>query len=228
MQPLRIYIVEDEPLIVVTIETALEKYGFEVAGDAESFEDAITDIKKNKPDLVLLDIQLEGEKDGIDLALEFERRNIPYLFLTSQTDPGTVERVKQTHPLGFIVKPFTEAGLRSNIELAWHNLSQSKDEFLVIKSEGETYRLDQSEILYLKAFDNYCYVVTEKHKYLVPKTLKHTAEGLNPTHFVRSHRSFVVNLRKISKMTTDTLIVDGQSVPLSSTNKELIKERMRT
>ncbi len=228
MQPLRIYIVEDEPLIVVTIETALEKYGFEVAGDAESFEDAITDIKKNKPDLVLLDIQLEGEKDGIDLALEFERRNIPYLFLTSQTDPGTVERVKQTHPLGFIVKPFTEAGLRSNIELAWHNLSQSKDEFLVIKSEGETYRLDQSEILYLKAFDNYCYVVTEKHKYLVPKTLKHTAEGLNPTHFVRSHRSFVVNLRKISKMTTDTLIVDGQSVPLSSTNKELIKERLRT
>ncbi len=228
MQPLRIYIVEDEPLIVATIETALEKHGFEVAGDAESFEDAIADIKKNKPDLVLLDIQLEGQKDGIDLALEFERRNIPYLFLTSQTDPGTVERIKQTQPLGFIVKPFTEAGLRSNIELAWHNLSQSKEEFLVIKSEGETYRLDQREILYLKAFDNYCYVITEKQKYLVPKTLKHTAEGLNPTHFVRSHRSFVVNLRKISKMTTDSLVVDSQSIPLSSANKELIKERMRS
>lgn len=227
MQPLRIYIVEDEPLIVATIETALKKYGFEVVGDAESFEDTITDIKKNKPDLVLLDIQLEGQKDGVDLALELETRNIPYLFLTSQTDPDTIERVKQTNPLGFIVKPFTEAGLRSNIDLAWHTLSQSKDEFLVIKSEGETYRLDQREILYLKAFDNYCYVITEKQKYLVPKTLKHTAQGLNPTHFVRSHRSFVVNLQKISKMTSDNLVLNGQKIPLSSANKQLIKKRMR-
>lgn len=228
MQPLDIYIVEDEPLIVATIETALQKYGFNIVGDAESYEDALADIRRNKPDLVLLDIQLEGQKDGIDLALEFDRRHIPYLFLTSQTDPGTVERVKQTQPLGFIVKPFTESGLRSNIELAWHNLSQSKDDFLIIKSEGETYRLDQKEILYIKAFDNYCYVVTEKHTYLVPKTLKHTAEGLNPTHFVRSHRSFVVNLRKITKMTTYTVLVNNQSIPLSAANKELIKERLRT
>jgi DNA-binding LytR/AlgR family response regulator len=228
MYSLSILIVEDEPLIAATIETALEKQGFNVLGEAENFEDALLAIQKQKPDLVLLDIQLEGERDGVELALEFDKRNIPYLYLTSQTDPETVDRVKQTQPLGFIVKPFTEAGLRSNIDLAWHNLSLAKDDYLIIKSEGETYKLNQLDILYLKAFDNYCYVVTKDHRYLVPKTLKHTTEGLNPSHFARSHRSYVVNLKEVSKMTLDSLFINGTEIPLSSANKELIKERLRS
>ena len=133
---MRIYIVEDEPLITATIETALTKQGFKVVGDDESYEVAFEEIKQLKPDLVLLDIQLEGEKDGIDLALQLDQRNIPYLYLTSQTDPQTVLRVKETHPLGFIVKPFTETGLRSQIELAWHNFALTRDDFLIFKSES--------------------------------------------------------------------------------------------
>ncbi|MCW5518916.1 response regulator [Aureitalea sp. L0-47] len=228
MPALKIFIVEDEPLIAVTIETALLKQGFSVLGDAENYEEAIAAVQKEKPDLVLLDIQLEGEKDGVELAMEFDKRKIPYLYLTSQTDPETVNRVKETHPLGFIVKPFTEAGLRSHIELAWHKLSSTKNEFLVIKSEGETYKLNQQDILYLKAFDNYCYVVTKDHSYLVPKTLKFTSEGLNPAHFAKPHRSFVVNLRKVSKMTLDSLEIEGDLIPLSASNKESIKEKLRT
>ncbi len=228
MHSLSIFIVEDEPLIAATIETALEKQGFKVLGEAENYEDALNAIQKQKPDLVLLDIQLEGERDGVELAMEFDKKNIPYLYLTSQTDPETVDRVKQTHPLGFIVKPFTEAGLRSNIELAWHNLLLAGDDYLIIKSEGETYKLNQQDILYLKAFDNYCYVVTNEHRYLVPKTLKHTAEGLNPSHFARSHRSYVVNLKEVSKMTLDSLFINGTAIPLSSANKENIKARLRS
>jgi DNA-binding LytR/AlgR family response regulator len=228
MHSLSIFIVEDEPLIAATIETALEKQGFKVLGEAENYEDALNAIQKQKPDLVLLDIQLEGERDGVELAMEFDKKNIPYLYLTSQTDPETVDRVKQTHPLGFIVKPFTEAGLRSNIELAWHNLLLAGDDYLIIKSEGETYKLNQQDILYLKAFDNYCYVVTNEHRYLVPKTLKHTAEGLNPSHFAKPHRSYVVNLKKVSRMTLDSLFINRSEIPLSSANKENIKARLRS
>ena len=228
MPDLQILIIEDEPLIAATIETALLKQGFRVMGEAENYEEALAAIQKQKPDLVLLDIQLEGDRDGVELALEFDRRKIPYLYLTSQTDPDTVERVKETHPLGFIVKPFTEAGLRSHIELAWHNLESTRDEYLVIKSEGETYKLNQRDILYLKAFDNYCYVITEGHSFLVPKTLKHTSEGLNPAHFAKPHRSYVVNLRKVSRMTTDTLVINSDIIPLSGSRKEHIKERLRS
>jgi len=228
MHSLSIFIVEDEPLIAATIETALKKQGFNVLGEAENYEDALLAIQKQKPDLVLLDIQLEGERDGVELAMEFDKKNIPYLYLTSQTDPETVDRVKQTQPLGFIVKPFTEAGLRSNIELAWHNLSLAGDDYLIIKSEGETYKLNQQDILYLKAFDNYCYVVTMDYRYLVPKTLKHTAEGLNPSYFAKPHRSYVVNIKEVSKMTIDSLFINGAEIPLSSANKENIKARLRS
>ena len=228
MQKLSILIVEDEPLIAATIETALKKQGFYVIGDVETYEEALTEISTSKPDLVLVDIQLEGEKDGIDLATALDKRYIPYLYLTSQTDPSTISRVKETKPLGFIVKPFTEAGLRSNIELAWHNFSLTKDEFLIIKSEGETYKLNQEDILYLKAFDNYCYVITEAHSFLVPKTLKFTSESLNPVHFAKTHRSFIVNLRKVSKMTIDSLVVAGHSVPLTASHKEDIKLKLRS
>lgn len=228
MLPLSIFIVEDEPLIAVTIETALEKQGFRVAGDAENYAEALSAIRASKPDLVLLDIQLQGEKDGIELALALEERKIPYLYLTSQTDPHTISRVKETQPLGFIVKPFTEAGLRSNIELAWHNLSEKAEDFLVIKSEGETYKIKQTDINYLKAFDNYCYVATSEHKYLVPKTLKFTSEGLNPANFAKPHRSFIVNLRKVTKLSKDSIIVAGESIPLSAGKKEEIKSRLQS
>jgi len=226
VKKLNIYIVEDEPLIAATIETALEKQGFQVIGDAETFDEAILEIKQLKPDLVLLDIQLEGEKDGVDLALQLDQRNIPYLFLTSQTDPDTISRVKQTQPLGFIVKPFTESGLRSQIELAWHNFALTRDDFLIFKSEGQTYKVNQKDIRYLKAFDNYCYVVTPNHQYLVPKTLKHTSENLNPTHFAKPHRSYVVNLRKVTSVGLDHIILDGETIPLTLGNKELMKQKL--
>lgn len=227
MNELRIYIVEDEPLIAATIETALKKQGFSVIGEAETYEEALSEIKQLKPDLVLLDIQLEGEKDGIDLALQFDQRNIPYLYLTSQTDPETISRVKQTHPLGYIVKPFTEAGLRSQIELAWHNFALTRDDFLIFKSDGQTYKVNQKDIKYLRAFDNYCYVITQDNEYLVPKTLKHTSETLNPAHFGKPHRSFVVNLRRVTSVGLDSLKLDGETIPLSSGHKESIKQKLQ-
>ena len=185
MKSLNIYIVEDEPLIAATIKSALLKQGYNVVGDAEDAVTALKDIAMLQPDLVLLDIQLDGNKDGVDLAQELDLQQIPYLYLTSQTDPETIERVKATQPLGYIVKPFTEHSLRSNIELAWHSYEVENAGFLIIKSEGRTYKINQSSILYLKAFDNYCYVFTTTRSYLLPHTLKYMSKKLNDTLFIR-------------------------------------------
>lgn len=228
LKALRIYIVEDEPLITATVETALRKQGFKVIGDSDEYQQALLDIDKLKPELVLVDIQLEGIKDGIDLALDLDERKIPYLYLTSQTDPETIQRVKETQPLGYIVKPFTEAGLRSNIELAWHNFSLTDEEFILLKSEGRTHKINQASIDYLKAFDNYCYVVTPTNKYLVPHTLKKTSETLNLKNFVKTHRSYWVNLKKISSIEKNSVQINGDSIPMSSSNKEEVMERLKS
>ena len=220
MKLLNIYIVEDEPLIAATVETALKKQGFKVIGDSDEYDEALEQIDKNRPDLVLVDIQLEGDKDGIDLAMQLDDRKIPYLYLTSQTDPQTIKRVKETHPLGYIVKPFTEAGLRSNIELAWHNFSMTNDDFILLKSNGRTYKINQASITYLKAFDNYCYVNTTSGKYVVPHTLKHTSEKLNLQNFVQTHRSYWVNLKRISSVKKNVVYVDNEALPVSNSKKE--------
>ncbi|GHC42588.1 LytR/AlgR family response regulator transcription factor [Ulvibacter litoralis] len=226
MKALTIYIVEDEPLIAATVETALRKQGFKVVGDSDEYEEAITNIDKLSPDLVLVDIQLEGVKDGIDLAKQLDIRNIPYLYLTSQTDPETIKRVKETHPLGYIVKPFTEAGLRSNIELAWHNFSLTDEDFILLKSEGRTHKINQSTITHLEAFDNYCYVFTTSNQYLVPHTLKHTSERLNLENFVKTHRSYWVNLNRITSTEKNTVYIGDIAIPLSSSNKEELMKKL--
>ena len=81
---MNIFIVEDEPLIVSTIEIALRKHNFCAVGDADNYTKALRDIERLKPDLTLIDIQLAGEKDGIDLALALDQYNLPYMYLSSQ------------------------------------------------------------------------------------------------------------------------------------------------
>ncbi|APY08695.1 hypothetical protein BWZ20_10440 [Winogradskyella sp. J14-2] len=228
MKSLNIYIVEDEPLIVSTIEVALRKQGFYAVGDAEDFNTALKDIERLKPDLTLIDIQLSGEKDGVDLATELDKRHKPYLYLSSQTDPNTIERVKHTNPLGYIVKPFTETGLRTNIELAWHNYKDMQQHFLTIKHDGRLHRINENTISYLKAYDNYCYVVTQTDTFLVPYTLKHVSKQLQGENFVKAHRSFVVNLNHIMSIDKNTITLKNDSVPVSASQKSLVVSKLKS
>lgn len=228
MKSLNIYIVEDEPLIVSTIEVALRKQGFYAVGDAEDYHTALREIELLKPDLTLIDIQLSGNKDGVDLATELDKRKQPYLFLSSQTDPNTIQRVKQTQPLGYIVKPFTENGLRTNIELAWHTYLDSKQHFLTIKHEGRLHRINQKTISYLKAYDNYCYVVTKTETYLVPHTLKHIFEQLNTDYFIKVHRSYVANINQILSVDKNTIALEDHTIPVSASQKSLVVSKLKS
>lgn len=226
MSPLKIYIVEDDPLISFTIETALKKQGYSICGSADNFEEAIEGIKQKSPDLILVDIQLDGNKDGVDLADKLDLLQIPYLYLTSQTDPHTIKRVKETRPLGYIVKPFTENGLRSNIEIAWNNY-KNDEEYLSFSANNELFKIRQSQILYLKAFDNYCYVITPEREYLVPKTLKFLASQLNSEKFTKTHRSYFVNLLKIESLKTDSLLINAIEIPVSNSKKSILRQLLQ-
>lgn len=227
MSKLNIYIVEDDPIIAITLESILQKNGYSVCGQADNVEEALTEIKSNKPDLVLVDIQLDGEKDGVDLAENLDMLNKPYLYLTSQTDPHTIKRVKQTRPLGYIVKPFTENGLRSNIEIAWNNYIHD-EEFLSFSADNELYKIKQSQILYLKAYDNYCYVITTTRKYLVPKTLKYLSSQLNQEKFVKTHRSYIINLLKVDALCKNVVIINNIEIPISNSRKSTLKQLIQS
>ncbi|MEK7748227.1 MAG: ATP-binding protein [Nitrospirota bacterium] len=110
---------DDEIIIARELEARLLNLGYEIAGIASSGQEAITLTEQTSPQLILMDIVLKGEMDGIDAAAEIRRRwHLPVIYLTAYTDPPTLQRARVTEPYGYIVKPFTERELHSNIEIA--------------------------------------------------------------------------------------------------------------
>jgi PAS domain S-box-containing protein len=119
MKEVKILIVEDELVTAEMIRDVLRNHQYDVVGSAADSREALALIEKEKPDLILIDIKIKGEIDGIDLAkIVNERHRIPLIYLTAFADRGTVERAKMTESYGYIIKPFGELDLVTNIELA--------------------------------------------------------------------------------------------------------------
>ncbi|UXX78448.1 response regulator [Reichenbachiella carrageenanivorans] len=122
MNKFRVYVVEDELLIARALEIAIEESGYEYVGGTDNAGEAIKDIIEIQPDIVLLDITIAGEKDGIALAHEINKiSQTPFLFVTSHTTDQFLMRVNETHPAGFISKPFNESDIKANIMIAMNN-----------------------------------------------------------------------------------------------------------
>ncbi len=125
MNDIKVLIVEDEPIIAEDIAALIEKNDFVVSAIVYTKDNALQALKNNLPDLVLLDINLNGAMDGIAIAEKInEHYNIPFIFITSYSDKSTLEKAKYTEPSGYIVKPFNEAGLYSSLEIALYNHAQ--------------------------------------------------------------------------------------------------------
>ncbi len=132
----RILIVEDETMIAKDIESKLRDIEYEPLSIVRSGEEAVDKAGELKPDLVLMDIMLDGKIDGVEAAGQIKDRfNIPVVYLTAYTDDSILERAKLTGPFGYIIKPFGERGLRSTIEMAIYKFESTEK---VIKIMEET------------------------------------------------------------------------------------------
>lgn len=115
----RILIVEDEMIVAHSIQMRLELYGYQVVGLATTGDDAIGLLEESRPDLILMDIRLSGELDGIRAAEQIRKSwDVPVIFLTAYSDDETLARAKITEPFGYIIKPFETRELVNNIEIA--------------------------------------------------------------------------------------------------------------
>ena len=238
MKP-KIFIVEDEPIIADFLEQCLSDEGFECLGVADSFDDARKQLVHCAPDLLLLDINLGSGPDGVDLAHFVNQQiNKPFLFVTSNTDPQTLERVKLTNPSGFVMKPFKKLDLITQIDLAWYafqiRINNTQVDFtnsvlanahFFIKDKQKLVKLAYSDISYAEACDNYSILYTHDAKFVVSYSLKHVEAKLPLKEFLRVHRSFMVNITQISQINPKSLILtDGKEIPVSEAHRsELLK-----
>lgn len=119
--PLKILVVEDEIIISKDIQRSLKKLGYQVVGSAITGSDAIAKAEQVQPDLVLMDIRIQGDMDGIETAaLMRERFHLPVIYLTAFADAPTLERARETGPFGYLLKPFEERELTTAIEMAFY------------------------------------------------------------------------------------------------------------
>ncbi|HEX2865538.1 MAG TPA: PAS domain S-box protein [Ignavibacteriales bacterium] len=119
MAKANIFIVEDESIVALDLKYSLENLGYTVCGLASSAEEAVKRILEVKPQLVLMDIGLDGPADGITAAAEIKSKlDVPLIYLTANSDEGTFNRAKVTGPFGYVLKPFDERDLQTTIEMA--------------------------------------------------------------------------------------------------------------
>lgn len=117
----RILVVEDEVIVAEDIKGRLIELGYEVVGIAHTGRGAVDAAVESVPDLVLMDIMLKGDMDGIAAAEEIKRRlDLPVIYLTAYSDNETLERAKIAEPFGYLLKPFEERELHASIEMALH------------------------------------------------------------------------------------------------------------
>jgi len=226
----RILIVEDEPIIAADVEMTLEDLGYEVVGIKDNATDALETIKKAKPDLVLLDINLEGDIDGVMLAQDINKSfNIPFIYLTSNADSLTINRVKRTQPAGFIIKPFSEKDLQSNIEIALFSKSQKKEdpknEFF-IRDGSSLIKVNFDDLLFLKADDTYTRLVTIDKNFILSLNLKKVSEKLPTAYFIRIHRSYIINIRFIDRIKEGRVYIDKHKLPIGRSYQDALFSRI--
>jgi len=191
----KIHIIEDERIVALDLKFKLQKLGYEIIAMSASGEEALGKIKNEKPDLVLMDIMLQGEMDGIHTANIIKKNyKIPFIYLSALSDEVTINRVKITEPHGYILKPFDIGDLKTNIEIALHKAaiekklieSEIKYRTLFATARDAVVTLDENGIitsLNVKALEMFNYkedeILEKNIKVLIPDIfINHFSEGI--------------------------------------------------
>lgn len=142
----KILIVEDETLVAMEIASALKKEGYTVTDTVESAKQALNSIKENEPHLILMDININGDINGIETARSIKTLyDIPIIFLTAYNDKETIDKAIQTAPIAYLIKPFKRQELYASVSLGLLNAVKSSPKQIHI-SDGCIYDFDTSEI----------------------------------------------------------------------------------
>lgn len=231
MSSIKVLIVEDELIVSEEIKELLSLAGFQVIGQATSGVEALTYMEQHKADVALLDINLDGPMDGIDLAHKvLKKHSCAIIFLTAFADDQFFARAKQVQPAAYIVKPFEERNLQKAIEVAFNNLisagndavqdSYKVTDFIFIKDSTRYKRIEIDSIQYAEASGSYTNVVTERGYTTLAMNLKHFEGHLDAPSFMRVHRSYLINLHKVHEYEGNRIFINEKPIPLSPAYKE--------
>lgn len=242
--PVKILILEDEMIIGANISLQLSKLGYEVTGIISRGEEAINHVRQQEPDIILMDIQLKGEMDGIETAQRIQQEyKIPIIYLTANADDEHFKRAKLTNPSAFISKPFKKLDLEHAIELTTDKLMKNplqkleeapcispfvQSDSIFVRRNERMVKILIENIFYFEADRNYCKIYSKNRECLLVMTLKEINEKLPPEHFLRIHRSYIVNLSHIDEVAGTHVVIGKKAIPMSKSMRNVLMNRLQT
>lgn len=249
MNNINVLVVEDESIVSKDIQHSLKKLGYQVVGAAATGEKALELVRSESPDIVLMDIMLKGDMNGIEVAeIVKKEHNIPVIFLTAYADESTLSKAKVTEPFGYIIKPFKEIDLHTSIEMALYKHKKARelekerdylytlvdnketvDGFIFVKSNSKLVKLNTKDIYFIEALKDYVVINTKDTRYTIHSTMKDIEQKMGQTEFIRVHRSFIVRLDKIAAIDFPNLVLEDNKkiVPIGGSYRDDLNSRIR-
>jgi len=244
MDNIKILVVEDDLSLALEIEMMIADLGYFYMGNFTNSEDAINKITTDKPDLIIMDINIQGEKNGIDIAKEISSEKIPLIFITAYKNKNYFNQAKLTTPAAYLLKPLQMLSLQNTVELAVMNMQKSdvSDEqqwsdniseqgTVFIKMNKVLRKIYVRDIYWIEVSGNYSYLHTQEKKYILKMSLKTILKNINPhADFIRVHKQFVVQIKCIDSVnpSQNTLKILENSIPIGRKYKKELLDKIQS
>lgn len=225
----KVYIIEDNGLNRASLESVLEANDFKIVGSKPSAEAAWDDLQKVETDIVLIDIHLAGERDGIWLAEKIRaHKTLPFIYLTAYGDAKTIKKIRNTNPNGYLMKPYNTPTLLTTIQIAIESFKQKSEglmqeslrKIIYIKHRNSQVKLIVSDIEYIKSDGNYILIHLKDKKYLVRSKLLDFHKELQNDNFKQVHQRYLINFEKISSVGNNYVQINTEKLPVSKRYKD--------
>jgi len=213
----KILIVEDEVLVATDIEESLESLGYQVQNAVVTGLEAIAEVERNLPDLILMDINLKGNMTGIEAAtIISQNHNVPIIYLTANADMSTINQAKVALPYGYIIKPFTDKDLQTNIEIALYKfendmkLKMESEQFntffdlkdheknqMIIHGAKGLEKINIDSVYFLERNNEQTIIHLFDEEVVTNKKLEEMIEFFPKNKFIQVSQQFVINASKV-------------------------------
>lgn len=207
----KILIVEDQVLIANHIKNILNDNGIFNIEMAYKINQAVEKLNFFDPDIILLDINVEGKDTGIEWA-EKHVKKAKIIFITGQTELETLQKALTINPISYLSKPVKSIDLLAAVTLATINLKPS---YVLVKDGYKDIKLNFEDIFFMKSDKNYIDIHTSIKKITIRNSLDDFMEKLDPKIFYKVHRSYIININKIAEKKSNSVIVNSFEIPLS-------------
>jgi DNA-binding LytR/AlgR family response regulator len=227
----KIYVVEDMAMSRAALISMLTKNDFEVVGSAANADMAWNDIQNLQIDLLILDINLAGKKDGIWLAEQVRKNlNIPIVFLTAYGDDETLNKLAPLNPNGYLLKPYNKPTLITTINIALQSFNALNAKLpepdkleVTIESGGKKVKIQLSKLQYVNSDGNYIEIHLEDKSFIIRQKLIDFIDALPENNFmVQIHLRYIVNKNFITTTTSNFVVINDVEIPISKKFKSLV------